>query len=182
VAEDSKSDPKSPPPRRGPWRAIVFLGILAATIALAFVVARARLETAASNPYAGARGASRAKASGIEVVYRRGGESRVLEPGTPLRPGDVLSFTVKSERPRYLALQVRDDNHPTETVFPAAAADAPAPTAVLVQPGQKLPPATTVLGGIENLIVSAIFADHPFTAGEPPPDGEMVTLVIDKAP
>jgi hypothetical protein len=176
-------DPKSPPAGRGPWRAIVFLAIGVATIALAFVVARARLHVAASNPYAGARGASRAKASGIEIVYRRGGESHVLEPGTPLRPGDVLGFTVKSERPRFLTLQVRDDNHPTQTVFPTlAAADTPQPTAVLVQPGQKLPAAPTVLDGIENLIVSAIFADHPFTAGEPPPDGEVVTLVIDKAP
>ena len=130
-----------PSPRRGPWRAIVFLAIAAATIGLAFVVARARLNTAANNPYAGTRGASLAKVSGIELLYRRGGEAHVVEPGGTVRPGDVLAFTVKSDRPRYLTLQVRDGNHPTVTVFPAAADGGGAPGAGLVQPGQRLPAA-----------------------------------------
>lgn len=159
----------------------MFIGIFAVTIALAFVVARARLEPAASNPYAGTRGASQSKSAGVEIAYRRGGESHVVEPGTALQPGDVLGFKVRVDRPRYLALQVRDDNHPTETVFPAAPSDAGPPTAVMVQPGEKLPAAPVVLDGPENLIVSAVFADHAFVAGEPPPDGQVVTIVIEKA-
>jgi hypothetical protein len=158
----------------------VFLAIAALTIALAFVVGRARLDIAASRPYAGATGASRAKASGIEVTYRRGGEARAVEPTTLLQKGDVLEFKVRSERPRFLALQVRDDNQPTATVFPASA-EGSAPNALPVQPGQKLPASFTVVSPAENLVVSAIFGDHPFVAGEPPPDGEVVTIVINKA-
>jgi hypothetical protein len=97
------------PPRgrgRGPWRALAFAGVGAFIVGLAFLVARPRAEPPAATPYAGARGASRAHASGLEVRAVRGGELHVIQPGTPLQAGDTLRFVVRGERPRYVVVRV----------------------------------------------------------------------------
>ena len=90
----------APPRRRGPWRPLWFIGAAAFIVGLAFLVARPAREPPAATPYAGKRGASRAKAAGLEIFYWRAGELRVAQPGTPLRADDTLRFVVRGERAR----------------------------------------------------------------------------------
>jgi hypothetical protein len=157
----------------------VFVGIGFALGLLSFVVGRARIQPAALAPYAGQRGASQARAAGLEVRYQRGDEVRALEPGVALQSGDVLGFVVRGERPRYLSLRLGEAGAPAATVFPPGGDVA---WAVLVQPGDKLPVAPRVGPGGDKLVVSATFADHPFpAAAEPPPDAQVVSIVIPRA-
>ena len=88
----------------------------------------------ASEPYAGVRGASRAKAAGLEVHFRRDGVERAVEPATVLRAGDSLRFVVRGERARYVEVRLRDGGAAPATVFPAGAGETP-----LVQPRETLP-------------------------------------------
>jgi hypothetical protein len=163
--------------RRGPWRALAFAGAGALLVGLAFLVARPAADVPATKPYAGARGASREKAAGLEIMYRRGGEVQVLRPGTPLRPGDVLRLVVRAERPRYLVVQLRDGGDATTTIFPTGA------EAVLVRPGDTLPVAPALGPAAQNAVVSALFGDHPFPSApgsDIGPDVEVASVVIEK--
>jgi hypothetical protein len=168
--------------RGGPNRPLILTGILAAIVGLAFLVARPSAEPPAATPYVGARGASRAKASGLGIALRRAGETRPLAPGTPVAGGDVLRFTVRAEHARHLLVRLRDGGGAPTTIFPAAGARASAP----VQPGDVLPVAPVVAAGGGKVIVTAIFADHPFAldevraADDRARDEEEIDLVIEK--
>ena len=89
-------------------RALLLVAILAVLGGLAFIVGRANTAPPVVTPYVGKRGASRANASGLGVSLRRGAEVRPLAPGTPVRAGDALHFTVRAEGPRYLIVRMRD--------------------------------------------------------------------------
>ena len=141
---------------------------------LAFLVARPEVPDAATNPYVGARGASRARAAGIAISYQRGGIDRPVDPKTLLRPGDQLRFVVKGERPRHVELRLRDGAEPP-VVFPSEG------TAALVAPKQELPFVATVGPGKGRVIVTALFSDQPRPVGAPPdPDTEAITVAIAK--
>ena len=165
------------PGRRGPWRALGFAGALALVVGLAFLVARPHREAPAESPYAGARGASRAQAAGLQILVRRGGELRALQPGTPLHAGDVLRFVVRGERNRYVVVRMRDAGGAPTTLFPAAA------QAVSVSPGAALPVAPTIGPEAGKVVLTALFADRPFPVeAAPGPDTEVISLVLEKAP
>jgi hypothetical protein len=157
-------------------RTLILIGVLGFIVGLAFLVARPSREPVAATPYVGARGASRAKASGLALSLWRGGERVALAPGTLARPGDVLRFTVRAERPRHLIVRLRDGAAPAVTIFPAGgAASAP------VEPKQTLPVAPALGPGAGKVVVTAVFADHPFDVetarGE---DFEEIDVVIEK--
>lgn len=156
-------------------RTLVLIGVLAFIVGLAFLVARPSREPVALTPYVGERGASRVKASGLALSAWRAGERLTLKPGTPVRPGDVLRFTVRAERPRHLLVRLRDGAAAPVTIFPAA------PQSQLVQPGQTLPIAPSLGPGAGKVVVTAVFADHPFALdaarGE---DSEEIDVVIEK--
>jgi hypothetical protein len=165
------------PRRRGPWRALGFAGGLALVVGLAFLVARPRGGAPAESPYAGARGASRGQAAGMQILVRRGGELRALQPGTPLHAGDVLRFVVRGERERYVVVRMRDAGGPASTLFPAAG------QAASVSPGATLPIAPTIGPEAGKVALTALFADHPFPVDAAPgPDTEVISLVLEKAP
>jgi hypothetical protein len=130
-------------------------------VGLAFLVARPAADPAAVAPYAGARGASRVKASGLAISFHRGGEVRAMEPGTSLRGGDVLRFVVRAEQPRYLLVRLRDGGDVARTVFPAGGAGGD--QAVQVQPGEALPVSVALGPSPGKVVVTAIFADHTFS-------------------
>jgi hypothetical protein len=162
-------------------RALVLTGALLFVAGLAFLVARPSVEPPAATPYDGVRGASRAKASGLGISFLRGGELRALAPGTPVREGDVLRFAVRAERPRHLLVLLREGQAPAAPIFPAPgtgeAASGP------VEPGQKLPIAPVLGPGTGKVIVTAIFADHPFPLSEARGEGnEEIDLVMEKEP
>jgi len=102
-------------------RALILVAILAAISGLAFLVARPAAEPPAATPYVGKRGASRVKASGLGVSLLRAGEITALAPGTPVRAGDVLRFSVRAEQPRYLLVRMRDGASAATTIFPPGA-------------------------------------------------------------
>jgi hypothetical protein len=157
-------------------RTLILIGVLGFIVGLAFLVARPSREPVALTPYVGERGASRAKASGLALSVWRAGERLTLKPGTPVRAGDVLRFTVKAERPRHLMVRMRDGAAPATTIFPLGGAPA-----VLVQPKQTLPVAPALGPGAGKVVVTAVFADHPFALdvarGE---DSEEIDVVIEK--
>jgi hypothetical protein len=162
-------------------RPLILLGVLGFVTGLAFLVARPSREPPAATPYVGVRGASRAKASGLGVaVERSGGPSVPLAPGTPVTAGDRLRFTVRAEHARHLLVRLRDGDAATQTIstlFPAADARASAP----VQPGETLPARPVVGPGVGKVVVTAIFADHPFSLDEAGQgDTEAIDLVIEK--
>jgi hypothetical protein len=159
-------------------RTLILIGVLAFVVGLAFLVARPSREPVAATPYAGVRGASRAKSSGLALSLWRGGEKLALSPGTLAHEGDVLRFTVRAERPRHLIVRLRDGAAPPTTIFPAGgAASAP------VEPKQTLPIAPALGPGAGKVVVTAVFADQPFTLdaarGE---DSEEIDVVIEKEP
>jgi hypothetical protein len=161
-------------------RPLFLVAILAAIVGLAFLVARPSAEPPAATPYVGQRGASRATASGLGVSLRRDGEvdARPLAPGTPVRAGDVLRFSVRAERPRYLLVRLRDGAAAAATIFPAAAG---ATAAELVRPGETLPVAPVVAPGAGKVVVTAVFADHAFALdGARGGDTEEIDLVMEK--
>ena len=124
-------------------RALVFTGIGALLVGLAFLVARPRVPDPASEPYAGVRGASRAKAAGLEVHFRRGGGvEQAVDPRTVLRAGDSLRFVVRGERARHVEVRLRDGDAAPATMFPAGAGET-----ALVQPRETLPVRPTLAAG-----------------------------------
>jgi hypothetical protein len=159
-------------------RPAILVGALAFIVGLAFLVARPSREPPAATPYLGERGASRVKASGLGIALVRAGETKPLAPGTPLAAGDRLRLTVRAEHARHLLVRMRDGAGAATTVFPAADASA------LVQPGAALPAPPVIAAGAGKVIVTAIFADHPFTLDEARKnaanDVETIDLVMEK--
>jgi hypothetical protein len=158
-------------------RALVFTGIGALLVGLAFLVARPHLPDPATQPYAGVRGASRAKAAGLEVHFRRGGGvEQAVDPRTVLRAGDSLRFVVRGERARHVEVRLRDGDAAPATVFPSGAGQT-AP----VQPRETLPVRPTVAAGGAKVIVTALFSDRPRPIGAAADDHtEVVTIAIAK--
>jgi hypothetical protein len=157
-------------------RALILIGALLFMAGLAALVARPSREPPAATPYSGVRGASRAKASGLGISLRRGADVSPLAPGTPVRAGDTLRFVVKAERPRHLMVRLRDGQTPAATIFPeGSAASAP------VKSGETLPVAPTLGPSPGKVVVTAIFADHPFELeGARGADTEEIDLVMEK--
>jgi hypothetical protein len=161
-------------------RPLILIGALAFIVGLAFLVARPSREPPAATPYLGERGASRVKASGLGVALVRAGQTKALAPGTPLAAGDRLRFTVRAEHARHLLVRLRDGGGPVTTVFPPDDARASAP----VQPGDALPAPPVIAAGPGKVVVTAIFADHPFTLEDAERnaanDVETIDLVMEK--
>ena len=157
-------------------RALIFTGIGGLLVGLAFLVARPHVPDPASEPYAGVRGASRAKAAGLEVHFRRGGVEQAVDPRTVLRAGDILRFVVRGERARHVEVRLRDGGAAPATVFPAGAGDR-----ALVQPRETLPVRPTLGAGGAKVIVTALFSDRARPVGAAADDDtEVVTLAIAK--
>jgi hypothetical protein len=155
-------------------RALVLVGVLAALVGLAFLVARPSVPDPATNPYAGVRGAAREKAAGLKVLYRRGASERPVEPSTALAAGDVLRFVFKGERPRFLEVRVRDGAGPVTMLFPVGSA-----TTAAVRPGDALPVTFTAGPGAGRLLVTALCSDTPRAVGAPPDaDTETISLSL----
>ena len=125
----------------------------------------------------GVRGASRAKAAGLEVHFMRAGDKeRAVDPRTVLRAGDILRFVVRGERARHVEVRLRDGDAPPATVFPAGAGET-----TLVQPRETLPIRPELGAGGAKVIVTALFSDRARPIGAPAdPDTEVVTLAIAK--
>ncbi|HEV3032520.1 MAG TPA: hypothetical protein VG319_12820 [Polyangia bacterium] len=157
-------------------RAAILAAILAAIGGLAFLVARPGAAPPAATPYVGQRGASLANSVGLGVSFQRGLEVRPLAPGTPLRGGDVLRFSVRAESPRYLLVRLRDGAAAPATIFPSPGAGA----AALVRPGEALPVQPTLAPGAGKVVVTAVFADHPFSIEARGADAEEIDLVMEK--
>jgi hypothetical protein len=170
------------------WRRLLWMTAAAGVVAgLALLVARPRKPERAETPYAEAKGASRAKKSGLQIRLRRGTEVQNLDPFAALRPGDRLHFRVRGERPRYLELRVRGPEG-TVRVFPDGAG-----TAALVTPGQSLDRDYLVPEGATrprgdagvgrappHLWIVALFADRAFALDQSPnPDIEIVPVRVD---
>jgi hypothetical protein len=148
--------------------------VLGLLVGLAFLVARPRVPDPATNPYVGARGASRARTAGIAISYERGGVEQPVEPATLLRAGDRLRFVVKGERPRHVELRLRDGAGPP-VIYPASG-EAPE-----IAPKQALPAVVTVAPGKGHVVVTALFSDQPRTVGTPPdPETEAITVTLAK--
>jgi hypothetical protein len=163
--------------RRGWRRALGLVAILALSYGLAVLVARPHVPDPATNPYAGQRGGSLTKSAGIEMRFRRGDEERAVEPQTVLRAGDLLRFTVKGERARYLEIRMRDGAAAPVTIFPLGGAAA----TTQVAPGQTLPVTPVLAPGGGKLVVTALFSDGPRSVGAPAdPDTQAITAVVTK--
>ena len=158
-------------------RALILTAILAALVGLAFLVARPHVPDPATEPYAGVRGASRAKAAGLEVHFKRDGVEAGVEPATVLHAGDTLRFVVRGERARYVEVRLRDGGGAAATVFPVAGAG----ETPLVQPRETLPIRPTVGAGGARVVVTAMFSDRARPVGaDADADTEVVTLAIAK--
>jgi len=157
-------------------RALILTAILAALVGLAFLVARPHVPDPAAEPYAGVRGASRAKAAGLEVHFKRDGVEAGVEPATVLHAGDTLRFVVRGERARHIEVRLRDGEGAAATVFPAGAGETP-----LVQPREALPIRPVVAVGGARVVVTALFSDRARPVGaDADADTEVVTLAIAK--
>jgi hypothetical protein len=147
---------------------------LLAVCALALLVARPQTLPRGEVPYAGLKGASRVKASGIQITVRRDETTRALDPETQLRVGDRLLFRVRTERPRFLELRAKQAGSAEVRLFPGDA-----PQALLVNPGQALDRGFDVTTATGAIGITARFADHPFPVDQPPgPDVEVVPVRI----
>ena len=158
-------------------RPLMFAGAGVLLVGVAFLVARPRVPDPATNPYAGVRGGSRAKAAGLLVHYARVGDrERAVEPATVLRAGDQLRFVVRGERPRYVEVRLRDGEQPPATLFPAGEAETR-----LVRPGETLPATVTVVTGGSRVVVTAMFSDRARPVGAPgDAETEAITIAIAK--
>ena len=157
-------------------RALILVGALAFLTGLAFLVARPHVPDPSSEPYFGARGASRSKAAGLEVFYRRGDVERAVDPSTVLRAGDILRFVVRGERPRHVEVRLRDGDAAAGTLFPVGPGET-----TPVRPRETLPIRQTLGAGGARVVVTALFSDRPRTVGSAPDaDTEVVTLAIAK--
>jgi hypothetical protein len=158
-------------------RALILIGALAFILGLALLVVRPAAAPPAALPYARAKGASLATTSGLALSFRRDGEVRALEPGTPLRAGDVLRFKVRAERARQLLVRMRDGDAQATTIFPAGGVK----EAALVQPGEGLPLEPVIAPGAGKVVVTAIFSDHAFSLDGPrASDVEEIDVVTEK--
>jgi len=158
-------------------RPLIFAGAGVLLVGVAFLVARPRVPDPATNPYAGVRGGSHAKAAGLQVYYARVGDlERAVEPATVLRAGDELRFVIRAERPRHVEVRLRDGEQPPVTVFPVGAAETP-----MVEPGRTLPGTVTVSPGGGKVVVTAMFSDSGRAVGAPADAAtEAITLAIAK--
>ena len=157
-------------------RALIFTGIGVFIVGLAFLVARPHVPDPASEPYVGMRGASRAKAAGLEIHFNRGGIEQAVDPATVLHAGDSLRFVVRAERPRHVEVRLQDGGAAPATVFPMGAAQS-----ALVRPRQTLPVRPVLAAGGVRVVVTALFSDHARAVGAAPDDEtEAVTLAIAK--
>jgi hypothetical protein len=169
-------------PRPRWWsRPLGLVAVLAAVVGLAFLVARPRtdMRTVAVD-HTGAKGVH---PPGLRIDVRHGEEVRTLVPGTPLRAGDTLRFIPRISAPRYLIVRTRDAGGRQRILFPAAADAGDATAALTVQPGQALPVTFVLDAAPGREVVTALFADRPFRAGDPPGDGiDVVTVDLVKEP
>jgi hypothetical protein len=157
-------------------RALILAGILAALVGLAFLVGRPHVPDPATEPYVGKRGASRARAAGLEVHVRRGDAERAVDPRTVLRAGDVLRFVVRGESARHVEVRMQDGGGAPVTVFPTGA-----PETALVQPRETLPVRPVIATGGARVVVTALFSEHPRPIGaDAEPETQVVTLAIAK--
>lgn len=168
------------PAKQGPrWglRALVLVGVLAASYGLAVLVARPHVPDPATNPYMGKRGASLSKSAGLLIRYRRGEEVRAVNPQTLLRAGDVLDFKVRADGPTYLEVRFKDGTSAPQTIFPNDGATATPEVA----PGQALPITAPIGGSAGKVVVTAIFSDRPRPVGVPADaESRATTAVIEK--
>jgi hypothetical protein len=157
-------------------RALIFTGIGALLVGLAFLVGRPHVPDRASEPYVGVRGASRAKTAGLELHFSRAGIEQTLGPATVLRAGDSLRIVVRGDRARYVEVRLRDGGAEPATVFPTGALET-----ALVQPRGTLPIRPTLGAGGAKVIVTALFTDRARPVGAPADDEtEVVTLALAK--
>jgi hypothetical protein len=157
-------------------RALIFTGFGVFIVGLAFLVARPHVPDPASEPYVGVRGASRAKAAGLEIHFTRGGIEQAVDPATVLHPGDSLRFVVRGERARHVEVRLRDGGAAPATVFPAGTGET-----ALVQPRETLPVRPLLGAGGARVVVTALFSDRVCAVGTGSDDDtEVVTLAIAK--
>jgi hypothetical protein len=174
----------TPPPAGRPglrrWRPLILAAIVAAIAGLAMLVARPRVDPPGAVPYGGKRGASLAHSSGLKISWQRGLDVQVFKPGTTLRSGDLLRFTVRADRPRYLEIRARDALGQERTIFPGGE---PGQPSVQVLPDQALTGAMVLDETPGKEIVTSLFGDHPFPIGQPPAaDLEVAEIALVKAP
>lgn len=177
-------------------RALWLGGSVVGVAALALIVARPREPERTSVPYAGEKGASRARIAGLEIRVRRGAEVRPLKIDDIVSPGDRLHFRVRMEHPRFLELRARTPAGEVR-IFPPTGTEA-----ALVAPGQPLttdfivpalpPPPSAPSGSptsptagqprARSLWIVGLFSDRAFPLDRPPtPSTEVVTIRADFA-
>lgn len=184
-------------------RALWLGGALIGVAALALVVARPPTPEKTSVPYAGDKGASRARIAGLEIRVRRGAEVRPLKIDDTLSPGDRLHFRARTQHPRFLELRARTPAGDVR-IFPPSGTEA-----ALVAPGHPLatdfvvpslpplppPPGPAAPADSRNtstaearpiarsLWIVGLFSDRAFPLDRPPtPTTEVVTIRADFAP
>jgi DNA-directed RNA polymerase specialized sigma24 family protein len=175
--------------RKGARQAVIVTAGLLGVCALALVVARPRAPSRAETPYAGVRGASRVKASGIQIYVRRDDGIHALDPQATVRKGDRLVFRVRVEHPRFLELRARQTAPAPPTsgplVPPAARIFPPPPaaSAALVTSGEYLTAELPVATSAGAIAVVGRFADHAFPLDVAPgPEIEVVPVRIEVGP
>ncbi len=175
--------------RKGARQAVIVTAALLGVCALALLVARPRAPSRAETPYAGVRGASRVKASGIQIYVRRDDGIHALDPQATVRKGDRLVFRVRVEHPRFLELRARQRLAAPPTSGPVVPPDLrifPAPPAVsaaLVTTGEYLTGELPVATSAGAISVVGRFADHAFPLDVAPgPEIEVVPVRIEVAP
>ena len=178
------------PPKHRARQAVIVTVSLLAVCALALSVARPKTPRKGEAPYAGMKGASLVKASGIQISLRRDDDVKSLGPETPIHTGDRLLFRVRAERPRFLELRVRQEQgkkadsastqeRPTETTSDVRIFPVGVEQALLVNPRQAIDRDFLVTATEGTVLVVASFADHPFPVDSPPgPDVEVVPVRI----
>jgi hypothetical protein len=175
--------------RKGTRQAVIVTAGLLGVCALALLVARPRAPSRAETPYAGVRGASRVKASGIQIYVRRDDGIHALDPQATVRKGDRLVFRVRVEHPRFLELRSRRTGPappasgplvpPDTRIFPPP----PAASAALVTTGEYLTAELPVAMSAGDIALVGRFADHAFPLDVPPgPEIEVVPVRIEIAP
>jgi hypothetical protein len=156
-------------------RTLILVGTLVLLAGLAMLVARPRADPPSVVPYAGPRGASLARAAGLVPYWQRGAEIRPLQPGTALRPGDVVILKVRTDQPRFLEVRTQAPGTAPRVIFPAGA------QAQQVRSGETLPVTVTLDETPGKQVIIAYFAEHAFpVGGAPAPDLLPVTIEIEK--
>jgi hypothetical protein len=175
--------------RKGARQAVIVTAGLLGVCALALVVARPRAPSRAETPYAGLRGASRVKASGIQIYVRRDDGIHALDPQATVHKGDRLVFRVRVEHPRFLELRARQTAPAPPASGPLVPPDLrifpppPAASAALVTTGEYLTAELPVATSAGAIALVGRFADHAFPLDVPPgPEIEVVPVRIEVAP